>query len=115
MFLHSEHSHNRFLNGNRRRFLIRFAAAFGATSLRPALAAPPNSPDLERSAASLIKPSTQTAIDRGLAWLASRQNDEGAFGPSGYSRNIAVVSLAGLAFLSAGDSPGRGTYGAQID
>jgi Squalene-hopene cyclase C-terminal domain/Prenyltransferase and squalene oxidase repeat len=71
--------------------------------------------DPERSAIALIKPETQTSIDRGLAWLASRQLEDGSFGTSGYSRNVAVVSLAGIAFLAGGDTPGRGKYGAQIE
>jgi hypothetical protein len=78
------------------------------------LFAEPPADDPERSAARLIKPQTQAAIDRGLAWLAGRQSDEGSFGQSGYSRNIAVVSLAGLAFLSSGSTPGRGPHGQQI-
>ena len=32
-----------------------------------------------------------------------------------YRGNIAVTSLAGLAFMSSGSSPGRGPYGSQID
>ena len=60
------------------------------------------------AAAELIKPETQQAIDRGLAWLAARQNDDGSFGGGGYSRNVAVVSLAGMAFMSGGHTPGRG-------
>ncbi|MBW8884244.1 MAG: terpene cyclase/mutase family protein [Planctomycetia bacterium] len=70
--------------------------------------------DVERSAAALMKPQTLGAIDRGLAWLASRQNDDGGFGGNGYSRNVAVVSLAGMAFLSGGHTPGRGQYGQQV-
>jgi prenyltransferase beta subunit len=62
----------------------------------------------------MITPATQTAIDRGLAWLAARQNDDGSFAGTGYSRNVAVVSLAGMAFLASGDSPGRGQYGEQV-
>jgi len=71
--------------------------------------------EVERSAAALMTPTTDNAIDHGLAWLASRQDEDGGFGASGYSRNVAVVSLAGLAFLASGDTPGRGQYGANID
>ena len=41
-------------------------------------------------------------------------DDDGSFGGSGYSRNLAVVSLAGMAFLSGGHTPGRGEYGQQV-
>jgi squalene cyclase len=70
--------------------------------------------DGERSAAALMKPQTQAAIDRGLAWLAGRQKDDGSFGGSGYGRNVAVISLAGMAFLSGGHTPERGEYGHQV-
>jgi len=70
--------------------------------------------DSERSAAAAMKPQTQAAIGRGLAWLAARQDGDGSFGGSGYSRNVAVVSLAGMAFLSGGHTPGRGEYGRHV-
>src|SRR5207248_3631105 len=79
----------------------------------PLLAQQPTT-DVERSAAALMKPQTLGAIDRGLAWLAARQNDDGSFGGNGYSRNVAVVSLAGMAFLSGGHTPGRGEFGRQV-
>jgi prenyltransferase beta subunit len=71
--------------------------------------------DPERLAAELITPTTQKSIDRGLALLASRQADDGSFGSGGYSRNVAVCALAGMAFMSGGSSPQRGPYGAQVE
>lgn len=106
-----------FRGQQRRQFLAATASLLGAgaaSNFVPALAQSKFS-DAERLAASLIKPATQAAIDKALAWLASRQNDDGSFGGSGYSRNVAVVSLAGMAFLSAGNTPGRGEYGEQIN
>jgi hypothetical protein len=58
---------------------------------------------------------TDQAIQSGLAWLARSQSADGSFGSSTYKGNIAVTSVAGLAFMSSGSSPGRGPYGAQID
>lgn len=58
------------------------------------------------------------AIDRGLASLVARQSDDGSFGDgrgTGLGRNVAVVSLAGLAMLSRGSLPGRGPHGAALD
>src|SRR5512134_3926643 len=98
----------------RRRFLAS-AAALSASALPASLWAQQTPPDPERTATLLIKRSTQDAIDRGLAWLAARQNDDGSFGGSGYSRNVAVVSLAGMAFLSGGHTPGRGEYGLAVN
>ena len=51
----------------------------------------------------------------GLDWLATQQNADGSFGSGAYRGNIAVTSLAGLAFMASGSTPGRGPYGAQID
>jgi squalene cyclase len=82
----------------------------GPMTTQPAGAAP----SADELAAQFLKPQTQAAIDKGLAWLAARQTDDGSFGGSGYGRNVAVVSLAGMAFLSSGSTPGRGPYGQQV-
>lgn len=65
--------------------------------------------------AELVTPQTQAAVDRGLRWLAARQQDDGAFALRGSGRNVGVCSLAGMAFLAEGSTPGRGAYGAEID
>ena len=99
----------------RRRFLSHAALVAAGIGFAPRVLSAQNGPlDPAQAAAQLIKPETQTAIDRGLAWLAARQNEDGAFGGTGYGRNVAVVSLAGLAFLSGGHTPGRGEYGQQV-
>lgn len=54
------------------------------------------------------------AIDKGLAFLATRQADDGAFSTNGYGRNVAVCALAGMAWLSGGSTPDRGPYGEQV-
>ena len=71
--------------------------------------------DIEKSAAELITPAADRAIERGLALLASRQEEDGAFGSGGYSRNVAVCGLAGMAFMASGSTPGRGPYGKQVE
>ena len=63
----------------------------------------------------MMTPETDEAIKNGLAWLARTQNADGSFGSGTYRGNIAVTSLAGLAFMASGSSPGRGPYGPQID
>src|SRR5712671_4977750 len=40
------------------------------------------------------------AIEKGLKYLATRQQEDGAFSNSGYGRNAAVVALAGMAWLA---------------
>jgi prenyltransferase beta subunit len=63
----------------------------------------------------MITPSAQRAIQKGLAFLASRQHDDGSFVSSTYGRNVAVVSLAGMAFMSSGSTPGRGPHGRHVN
>ncbi|MEX2559475.1 MAG: prenyltransferase/squalene oxidase repeat-containing protein, partial [Pirellulales bacterium] len=62
----------------------------------------------------LFTPQVQRAIDRGLAFLAQQQAGDGSFGSGGYSRNVAICGLAGMAFMAAGSTPGRGPYGAEV-
>lgn len=63
-----------------------------------------------------ITPECKAAVEKGLAWLASRQTREGGFSGMqgfGYSNNAAMTALAGLAFMEAGNLPGRGKYGKE--
>jgi hypothetical protein len=71
--------------------------------------------DVPEGTLEMMTPQTDEAIKNGLAWLARTQNSDGSFGSGTYRGNIAVTSLAGLAFMSSGSSPGRGPYGPQID
>ncbi len=87
-------------------------AAFRTDSVCAADPAPARASAASRS---VMTPQTQQAIERGLAYLKSQQNPDGSFGQGGYSRNVAVCSLAGLAFMARGSTPGRGPHGAQVD
>lgn len=59
-----------------------------------------------------ITPEQQTAVEKGLEYLASRQNNEGSFGNSGaYGATAAITALSGIAFMADGNLPGRGKYG----
>ncbi len=73
----------------------------------------------ERAPAELVNKPTQAAIQRGLLHLTRRQitagGNRGAFGTSGYSCGVAVTSLAGLAMMCSGSSPGQGPYGKHIE
>lgn len=53
------------------------------------------------------------AVDKGLQWLASQQADDGSF-PSDEIAQPAVTSLAVMAFLSRGHTPGEGPYGMRL-
>ena len=68
----------------------------------------------ERTAVEMITEAAQRAIDRGLQFLAQRQQEDGSFGSSGYARNAAVCALGGMAFMAAGSMPGRGPYGGAV-
>ena len=61
-----------------------------------------------------ITPETQKAIDRGLAFLASIQAEDGSWPLYGGPGNTGITGLAGLAFMSGGSLPGRGKYGANV-
>ncbi len=54
------------------------------------------------------------AVERGLAWLAQRQGEGGAFSGRGYSGHAGITALAGIAFMQAGNLPGRGKYGREV-
>jgi hypothetical protein len=63
-----------------------------------------------------ITPAQQRAVDLGLECLAARQARNGSFG-SNYGSSgghAGITALAGLAFMSAGNLPGRGKYGEHV-
>jgi hypothetical protein len=80
-----------------------------------ALAAYAQEPDQEKAAAKWITPAAEKSIAQGLRWLAERQHEDGSFGNGPVRGNVAVCGLAGMAFVSGGSTPGRGTYGANVD
>lgn len=68
------------------------------------------------------------AVDRGLAWLADHQSEDGGWvAKIGFKLNndfrytaddkghLGVTSLACMAFLAGGHLPGRGKYGPNVD
>ena len=63
----------------------------------------------------LITPAAQQSIQKGLTYLTEQQLPDGSFGTSGYSRNVAVCALGGMAWLAQGSTPGRGQYGKQLN
>src|SRR3954454_4442206 len=71
--------------------------------------------DVPEGTREMMTPDTDQAIQKGLGWLARSQNADGSFGSGTYRGNIAVTSLAGLAFMAEGSSPGRGLHGGPIE
>jgi prenyltransferase beta subunit len=102
----------------RRRFLLRSAAlGAGAAFGLPTRANPGADvlPQPVNEYVNHITADTQRAIDHGLEFLANTQNRDGSFGDSQLFRgNLAVTSLAGLALLAGGHTPGRGAYGGNV-
>jgi hypothetical protein len=68
----------------------------------------------ENQPRNMITPATQEAIDAGLAYLGRNQNPDGSFGTNQHRGNVAITSLAGLAFMAGGHQPGRGRYGTNV-
>jgi hypothetical protein len=101
---------------SRRGFLAGGAAwALGASLGR--LARAQSEPMADVEGGDLVTRATLGAIERGLGYLAKRQNEDGSLGSGGQtvsSRNVAICGLGGLAFLSSGSTPGRGPYGAEV-
>lgn len=63
-----------------------------------------------------LTPRQQKAVEAGLAYLASRQARNGSLG-AGYGSSgghAGITGLGGLAFMSAGNLPGRGRYGDNV-
>ena len=72
----------------------------------------------KRAGMELMTADTRRAVDRGLAFLARKQINEGrargSFGRAGYAGGVAVAGLSGLAFMGGGSVPGRGPYGKNV-
>ncbi len=77
---------------------------------------------------SVLSPEGLAAANRGLAYLASNQRENGAWSADvGYkledsyrvwnydSAHVGVTALAGMAFLAGGHVPGRGPYGKVVE
>lgn len=70
---------------------------------------------VEVSGREWVTPETGAAIEKGLAWLAEQQNEDGSFCSRGnFQGNVAITGLAGMSFLAAGHTPGRGRYGGTV-
>src|SRR5690348_15882525 len=85
---------------------ISLCVLFGAAALAPAADPPVKDEQLDKS------------IDQALAFLASTQLQHGGWqaGPRGAGQaNPAVTSLCVMAFLSAGNVPGEGRYGENVE
>ncbi len=62
----------------------------------------------------MVTPNCESAVERGLEYLAGRQAAEGYWGSGGYPANVAITSLAALAMMANGNQPNRGKYGVHV-
>ncbi len=95
----------------RRQFLR--AAAVGGTAGGLAVLAADPSPPAAKSSDDFVTADTQSAIDKGLDYLAGSQAADGSFTDRNTS-NVGITAIAGLALLSGGHHPGRGKYGKHV-
>jgi hypothetical protein len=98
---------------SRRDFLR--AAGLGVLGV-PSLFAQPGAERTPDGAAAkdMVTPAAQRCIDLGLDYLARSQHRDGSFGERHYTGNVAITSLAGLAFMAAGHQAGRGLRGQVV-
>jgi hypothetical protein len=83
------------------------------TSQRPADAGEPKSAQ-NNALEGEITPALDAAVAKGIAFLVSQQDGEGAFGDGRYGKNVAVAALAGIALMADGNLPGRGAQGDKV-
>jgi hypothetical protein len=62
-----------------------------------------------------VSPEAATAIRRALDFLATQQAKDGSFTGQGTQYRAAMTGLAGLAFLSAGHTAGRGKHAKVVE
>jgi squalene cyclase len=61
-----------------------------------------------------IDPRVERSVEKGLAYLAKAQREDGSW-PGSYGRSAGVAGLCALAFMAHGDEPGVGDYGETIE
>ncbi len=95
----------------RRLNLMLFALVIGVGS--PVRAMEPRPPKAVKTE---ITEELRLAVSRGLDWLARQQAADGSYGGlSHYGPHVGITGLAGLAFISDGNTPNRGSYGQVVD
>ncbi|MEK6702755.1 MAG: prenyltransferase/squalene oxidase repeat-containing protein [Planctomycetota bacterium] len=94
-----------------------------APDAQPADNQPPAEPAIEpvkvrgaenNAAKSEFTATMDRSVNRGLAWLARKQNPDGSFGGMQTGPSVAISALGGLAFMSDGNLPDRGPYGDSV-
>jgi hypothetical protein len=102
----------------RRQFMTKSAlgvlGAAGTALAFPAEGGREQMPDGSQ-ARGMVNEACEAAIQRGLDYLADKQNKaDGSWGTGAYVANVAVTSLGALAMMAGGSQPGRGRYGKHV-
>jgi len=71
-------------------------------------------PTQPRARADEIPEKFRKAVDKGLEWLASKQNEKGYWGANGDNYPITMTALAGMALLMEGSTLKEGKYAAHL-
>ncbi len=61
-----------------------------------------------------ITDASRRSVQKGLAYLAQSQQEDGSYGSNRFQRHVGITSLACLAFMADGHMPGRGEYGPNV-
>ena len=69
----------------------------------------------DRPLSAELTPELDAAVAKGLAYLASTQDEDGSWDGGRFGKNVAITALGCLAFMADGNLPGRGAYGERVD
>ena len=89
--------------------MIRLITILAFVTMLPAFSAVGQGEALSNAVFLKHQEGVESAVDRALRYLASNQSADGTFNDS-YGRSVGVVSLVGMAYLSAGHTPGSGEF-----
>ena len=107
------------MSNSKARFLLMAALIAQPATWLFAADPPPANPDKIAAVPNQVRgdeitPAQQHAVEKGLAWLADHQAADGSFGVGQQGAGAAITALAGLAFMEAGNLPGRGKYAENV-
>ena len=81
----------------------------------PAFLVLPRPAERGNMANTLLTPGVNEMIEKGLAYLASKQDADGGWSDTHFQANTGITGLSCLAFMAEGSRPRIGKYGRKID
>ena len=92
-------------------FLLALALPFSPVRAAEVLAERPNQVRGDE-----ITPEQQQAVEAGFRYLLNQQQADGSYGGYGSGGgHVGITALAGVAFMAAGNLPGRGKHGDRVE